>query len=92
MLRLSATFHVNFLCLWQIAARQELQPGSEVELEIRGCTIHAVELLKSAISQRPDIAPELVPSAVQLDWWLWERGEARRTVAPPHHRVRTLYY
>lgn len=32
------------------------------------------------------------PHALQLDWFLWERGERERATAPPHHRTRTTFY
>jgi hypothetical protein len=35
----------------------------------------------------------VVPHAIQLDWYLWEVGEAQRTnSSTPHHRTLTVYY
>lgn len=37
-------------------------------------------------------AAALGPTAVQLDWWLWEQGERNRHRHRPHHRTLTIYY
>jgi hypothetical protein len=58
-----------------------LQPGEE-EREIRGCAVHACEL----------IAGELGIPARDLDVMLWNRGQGERYKARPRHRTRTTYY
>jgi hypothetical protein len=77
---------------WQVDAREELAAGSEAEIEIRACTIEAVEVLKRALQERSSRDGCPVPHNVQLDWFLWERGERERDTAPPHHRTRTTFY
>lgn len=77
---------------WQVDAREELAAGSEAEIEIRACTIEAVEVLKRALQDRSSRDGCPVPHNVQLDWFLWERGERERDTAPPHHRTRTTFY
>lgn len=72
--------------------RQELAAGSEEEVEIRACTVMAVEVLKDALLERSKRDGCPVPHSVQLDWYLWERGERERETAPPHHRTRTTFY
>jgi putative queuosine salvage protein len=52
------------------------------EREIRGCAVHACEL----------IARGLGVSAHTLDHWLWQRGQAPEYKARPRHRCRTVYY
>jgi hypothetical protein len=48
----------------------ELPAGSEEELEIRGVTITAVELLREKLSDmQPDFAQK--PNSVLIDWCLW---------------------
>ena len=70
---------------------QEVPAGSEEELEIRGCSIQAVEALRQKLVElQPDYAEK--PSAVHIDWCLWEIGEAARKTSPPHHRTRTVFY
>jgi hypothetical protein len=60
----------------------ELLPPGEEEREIRGCAVHACELL----SQR------LGMPARMLDTALWNRGQAPRYKTVPRHRTRTVYY
>jgi hypothetical protein len=52
------------------------------EREIRGCAIHAAEL----------IARRLGVSAQTLDHWLWQRGQAPEYKSRPRHRCRTVFY
>jgi hypothetical protein len=60
----------------------ELLPPGEEEREIRGCAVHACELL----SQR------LGMPARMLDTALWNRGQALKYKSVPRHRTRTVYY
>jgi hypothetical protein len=65
----------------RIDAGELLAPGEE-EREIRGCAVHACELL----SERLGMPPRL------LDTALWNRGQAVRYKSVPRHRTRTVYY
>jgi hypothetical protein len=65
----------------RIDAGELLEPGEE-EREIRGCAIHACEL----------IAAELGIPARDLDVMLWNRGQGERYKSRPRHRTRTVYY
>jgi hypothetical protein len=65
----------------RIDAEQPLRAGAE-EREIRGCAVHACELLSTRLG---------VPARV-LDMWLWNRGQAPEIKARPRHRCRTVYY
>jgi hypothetical protein len=60
----------------------ELLPPGEQEREIRGCAVHACEL----------IANELGIPARDLDVMLWNRGQGERYKMRPRHRTRTMYY
>jgi hypothetical protein len=60
----------------------ELLPPGEEEREIRGCAVHACEL----------IAAELTIPARDLDVMLWNRGQGERYKSRPRHRTRTVYY
>jgi hypothetical protein len=64
-----------------IDAERPLRMGPQ-EREIRGCAIHACEL----------IAQRLGVSAQTLDHWLWQRGQAPEYKARPRHRCRTVFY
>jgi hypothetical protein len=60
----------------------ELLPPGEEEREIRGCAVHACELL----SVRLGVPARLVDTA------LWTRGQEPRYKAVPRHRTRTVFY
>lgn len=70
--------------------REELIPsGSEAEVEIRACAVHAVELLVEEIQA----AGQTVTSA-SLDFLLYNRGQSslHYKSAKPRHRTRTVFY
>ena len=58
-----------------------LEPGGE-EREIRGCAVHACELL----------AERLGTPARHIDTALWNRGQAPEYKRVPRHRCRTVFY
>ena len=60
----------------------ELLPPGEEEREIRGCAVHACEL----------IAARLGIPARSLDTALWNKGQAPRYKSLPRHRTRTVFY
>jgi Potential Queuosine, Q, salvage protein family len=65
----------------RIEAGELLEPGGE-EREIRGCAVHACELLSERLG---------VPAHL-LDTALWSRGQASRYKSVPRHRCRTVFY
>jgi hypothetical protein len=65
----------------RIDAGELLPPGRE-EREIRGCAVHACELIAARLGVPPRV----------LDMWLWNRGQAPEYKAIPRHRTRTVYY
>jgi hypothetical protein len=69
----------------ELAARidrgQLLEPGG-VEREVRGCAVHACEL----VSERLGMPARL------LDVALWNKGQASRYKSVPRHRCRTVFY
>jgi hypothetical protein len=68
--------------------REELIPaGSPEELEIRACAVHAVELIGQAIR-----GTGRAVASLQLDYLLWNRGQAPPYKAQPRHRTRTVFY
>lgn len=90
---MSAFTLVVFAVVLQVDARQELQSGSEEEVEIRAASILAVEQLKAAanklLTAQDSTAEPLL--SIQLDWWLWQEGERTRNV-DTHHKTWTIYY
>jgi hypothetical protein len=66
----------------RIDAGEPLPAGSAMERELRGCAVHACELL----ADRLGVPPRL------LDNWLWNRGERPPFSELPAHRTRTVFY
>ena len=68
--------------------REDLVPsGSEEEIEIRACAVHAVELLVESLQRK---GQEI--TAKDLDFLLWNRGQKPEYKAHPRHRTRTVFY
>lgn len=72
----------------RVDALQEIPFGSEEEVEIRACTVEAVERLRVILMEKHGIKK----FSVELDWWLWQQGEEKKDAIKPHHRTRTIYY
>lgn len=75
-----------------IDSLEEIPFGSKQEVEIRACTVVAVEMLHHELLCT---SSEWVGRPVlELDWLLWQWGEERCRDAdmPPHHRTQTIYY
>jgi hypothetical protein len=64
-----------------------LSPGEPAEVEIRACAVHAVEQLVTRLRSDGQSV-----SAVDLDAWLWSRGQRPDYKAQPRHRTRTVFY
>jgi len=90
-------------CLWysprletRIARLQPLQAGETMEVEIRGCSIWCVDLIRREIERKHPEAKGKV-NAVLIDFFLYDtckemedRGETDEML--PHHRTRSIYY
>ncbi len=64
-----------------------IDAGSPEEVEIRGCAVHAGELLVAALRPRvPGI------NAMLLDNYLWHIGHQSEYRKEPRHRTRTVFY
>ena len=87
-----------------VARREPIPAGSLRELEIRSCTVQAVERLRHAIATREtkcgpghegegrETRGEV--TSVALDWLLWTKGESARDTEMHklHHRTLTVFY
>jgi hypothetical protein len=68
--------------------RLEVIPyGSEEEVEIRAATVETVEILRHEVNARG-----LKLMSIELDWILWQKGEALKDEIKPHHRTATIFY
>ena len=63
-----------------------------LEIEIRGCSIHAVELVRNELKLK--LSTDGRFNAVTIDFYLWD--EAKRLGAEisqfPIHKTRTIFY
>ena len=73
-------------------AKVVLEAGGDEELEIRGCTIAGVEMIREQMQEVHGKEGRTLPHTIQLDWWLWEIGEEAQHRHRPHHRTITQFY
>ncbi|KAL5713644.1 hypothetical protein ACHQM5_015700 [Ranunculus cassubicifolius] len=69
-----------------IEANSEIGSGSEEEVELRACSIYAVEKMRDLIK----IKSGKQVLSVELDLWLWSFGI--QTPSLQHHRTLSIYY
>jgi hypothetical protein len=83
VLRCDGLLHFDPGLVERIEAGELIVHGSEEEVEIRACAVHAVELI---VASRPGTC------AAAVDQLLWERGAQPRYKARPRHRCRCTAY
>jgi len=66
---------------------EEILAGSSGEVEIRAAAITAVQALRQTLAHLGRRV-----TAVQLDYFLWNRGLEPRYAERPAHRTRTIFY
>lgn len=80
--------------LQKLKSNEILQNGDEMEVEIRGCSIHAVELLKDYVLKQIN-DPQRVNSVI-IDHFLWDfrRKNAKEIMklGLPFHKTYCIYY
>jgi hypothetical protein len=73
--------------LARIARGEPIAAGSPEEIEIRAVAVHAVERIAAELR-----ASGVPVTARELDYLLWNRGQAASYKALPRHRTRTVFY
>lgn len=72
----------------RIEHKEEIPAGSEEEIEIRACAVHAVELIGEEV--RRDGIPI---TSMDLDYLFWNKGQSTYyKMVHPRHRTRTMFY
>ncbi|KAF2003256.1 hypothetical protein P154DRAFT_100854 [Amniculicola lignicola CBS 123094] len=70
-----------------------LESGKSWELQIRGCSIWAIELLRREIVK---IQPDAKVNAILIDFFLYDLAKERELAGDnddiPHHRTRSIWY
>lgn len=74
----------NLSC--SIDSSSEIVPGSEEEVEIRACSVYAVEKMRELINKK--FGKQLL--SIDIDLWLWSCGV--QNMALSHHRTLSIYY
>lgn len=71
-----------------------LPSGSDEEIEIRGCSIHAVELLKKKLEEKLKGQDVEVPNSSLIDYYLWcyRRKYAEEMESIPFHKTLGIFY
>ncbi|MFL5861322.1 MAG: queuosine salvage family protein [Solirubrobacteraceae bacterium] len=85
VLRLDGVLRFDSELAGRIAREELIDHGSDEEVEIRACAVHAVELVVAA-------SPPPHPTAARLDQILWQRGQQPQYKASPRHRSRCTAY
>ena len=83
----------------KVEKEEELQAGSEEEVEIRGCSIHAVECLLNTMHKNGNIIEDLnfdksKLNSIIIDYYLWDYAtmNSDEMMKFPEHRTRTNFY
>ncbi|WCJ31371.1 Queuosine salvage protein [Euphorbia peplus] len=69
-----------------IGSNSEIAPGSEEEVELRACSIYAVEKMRDLLH----VKSGKQVTSIELDLWLWAFGV--RCPSLQHHRTLSIYY
>jgi len=86
-LRIEGVLHYANELARRIDTGELLGAGSEEEIELRACSVHAVELLAERIRQ---MGHHVYPALI--DYILWNRPRDDRFRSLPRHRTRTTAY
>ncbi|KAK0365849.1 hypothetical protein LTR02_003979 [Friedmanniomyces endolithicus] len=82
--------------LYRLRDQKEIPSGHSWEVQLRGCSIWAVELIRREIvRQHPEA--EGVVNAVLIDFFLYDLAKERERgvgggLEVPHHRTRSIWY
>lgn len=87
VLRVDGVLEFEPALLARVERQELLISGSEEEVEMRACAIHAVELISAAAG-----AAGIPRTARDLDNLLWNRGQEARYKSEPRPRCRCVYY
>jgi hypothetical protein len=87
VLRLDGILCYDAKLLSKIESEEEIAAGSPEEIEIRACAVHSCELLVDELRRRGQTI-----NSMQLDQFLWNRGQLPEYKRFPRHRTRTVFY
>jgi hypothetical protein len=78
----------------RISRQQEISSGENCEIELRGCSIWCVELIRRQILREH---PDAKVNAILIDFFLYDtlkekERSGEETEMLPHHRTRSIWY
>ncbi len=71
---------------------QELESGGSWEVQLRGCSVWCVELIRKEILRQH---PNAEVNAILIDFFLYDtmkEREAEGVETIPHHRTKSIWY
>lgn len=77
---------------YRIRQKLLIEPGHSWEVQLRGCSVWAVELIKKEIKF---LNPDANINSVLLDFFLYDTMKEKEDSGDdvlPHHRTRSIYY
>jgi hypothetical protein len=78
--------------LSRITALEKIEPGHPWEIQLRGCTIWCVELIRRQILLKD---PKANTNAILIDFFLYDTIKEKESSGDqlvPHHRTRSIWY
>jgi len=87
VLRVDGLLEYETELLERINREELIPPGSEEEIEIRACAVHTVEMIVGTLRDAGHAV-----TAMQLDNYLWNRGQQPHYKNRPRHRTRCVFY
>ena len=87
VLRVDGVLRYDPALLEQINTGELIAPSSKQEVEIRACAVYAVERIAEELRRTGRAV-----TAMELDYFLWNRGQQAEYKARPRHRTRTVFY
>lgn len=71
----------------KVDKKKEIGAGSQEEVEIRAGLVQSVEMIREEMAKKG-----VERLSIEIDWLLWQKGEAEKDKIKEHHRVFTIYY
>jgi hypothetical protein len=90
-LRKHEAHHLSLTSDFTLNSMNTLKRGDDYEVEIRGVSIHAVEVILTEIRL---LKPDMMVNAILIDFYLWDLAKEKKELMNhiPIHRTRSIYY
>jgi len=83
--------------LEKLQKKELFQPGEKLEVEIRGCSIWVVEVIRKKLIKyfrQKNLEKKVEINAILIDFYLWDFAKKHSQLLKdlPIHRIRSIYY